>query len=307
MESNLFTVIICCYNGESRIASVLDKIYDQKNLEKYVYEIIVVDNHSTDSTKQVIMRYTDEEARIPLRYIYEDKCGLSNARRAGVEACHSEWIVFFDDDNHIQKNWFEEMWRYISVNNRIGIVNGGVVPEISFNMTKDELLRLKVSLKVLACTHFNEEELIDHPVTPFRNPIGAGMVIRCAPLKKLLENGWLSSPGRTKGELTSGEDGEMAFYVKDQGYDFGFCSKAILYHEISRVRLQDDYLKKIWFEIGRGVALVIKKQRMHTIKSIGYNIILEIRRRRFIRDKENMYKERYYSEYIRGYKYEWKN
>ena len=110
-----------------------------------------------------------------------------------------------------------------------------------------------------------------------------------------------------RSELTSGEDGEMAFYVKEQGYDFGFCSKAILYHEISRVRLQDDYLKKIWFEIGRGVALVIKKQRMHTIKSIGYNIILEIRRRRFIRDKENMYKERYYSEYIRGYKYEWKN
>lgn len=45
---------------------------------------------------------------------------------------------------------------------------------------------------------------------------------------------------RKKKNLTSGEDSEMAYYVKSEGYDFGFCTNAILEHEMSRARLRDD-------------------------------------------------------------------
>lgn len=96
------TIIICCYNGANRIGKVLDHIYNQKNLETDVYEIIVVDNHSTDNIKDVIYRYGKvNKSMVSLRYVYEDKPGLSNARKKGVDSCKTKWIAFLDDDNLI--------------------------------------------------------------------------------------------------------------------------------------------------------------------------------------------------------------
>ena len=85
------TIIICCYNGANRIGKVLEYIYNQKELEIYVYEIIVVDNHSTDNIKDVVYSYEEKnDSAVPLRYVYEDKPGLSNARKKGVDSCKTE-------------------------------------------------------------------------------------------------------------------------------------------------------------------------------------------------------------------------
>ena len=169
-------------------------------------------------------------------------------------------------------------------------------------MNKEEELRLKASLKVLACTHYDIEEVKNKPKTPFRNPIGAGMVIRTEPLKELSENGWLNSSGRTKDKLTSGEDGEMAFFVKNKGFDFGFCPDAILYHEMNKGRLQDEYLEKMWYEIGRGVAVVAKEQKTKKLKLIAYQALLRFRWIGYA--VENPYKGKYYKKYIEGFSHE---
>lgn len=297
------TIIICCYNGANRIGKVLEYIYNQKELEIYVYEIIVVDNHSTDNIKDVVYSYEEKNnSAVPLRYVYEDKPGLSNARKKGVDSCKTEWIAFLDDDNLIMQGWINNICRYIEVNQNVGVLNGAVVPYVPFEMNKEEELRLKASLKVLACTHYDIEEVKNKPKTPFRNPIGAGMVIRTEPLKELSENGWLNSSGRTKDNLTSGEDGEMAFFVKSKGFDFGFCPDAILYHEMNKGRLQDGYLEKMWYEIGRGVAVVAKEQKTKTLKLIAYQALLRFRWIGYA--VENPYKGKYYKKYIEGFSHE---
>lgn len=297
------TVIICCYNGANRIGKVLDCLYSQNNLETDVYEIMVVDNHSTDNIKDVVCGYKKKnESTVPLRYVYEDKTGLSNARKKGVDSCKTEWIAFLDDDNLIMQGWIGNMCHYIDLNQRVGVLNGAVVPYVPYEISKEEKLRLKASLKVLACTHYDIDEVKKKPKTPFRNPIGAGMVIRTEPLKKLSKNGWLNSSGRTKDKLTSGEDGEMAFYVKSKGFDFGFCPDAILYHEINEGRLQDEYLEKMWFEIGRGVAVVAKKQKTKTLKFIMYQVLLRLRWISYV--VKNPYKGKYYKKYIEGFNHE---
>ena len=297
------TIIICCYNGANRIRKVLDHIYNQNNLETDVYEIIVVDNHSTDNTKDVVCSYEyKNESAVPLRYVYEDKPGLSNARKKGVDSCKTEWIAFLDDDNLIMQGWISNVSRYIDLNQRVGVFNGAVVPYVPFKPSREEELRLKASLKVLACTHYDIGEVKNKPKTPFRNPIGAGMVIRTEPLKELSGKGWLNSSGRTKDKLTSGEDGEMAFFVKSQGFDFGFCPDAILYHEMNKGRLQDEYLEKMWYEIGRGVAIVAKEQKTKRLKLIAYQVLLFFRWIGYV--VENPYKGKYYKKYIEGFNYE---
>lgn len=297
------SIIICCYNGANRIGKVLNHIYNQKDLEMNVYEIIVVDNHSTDNIKDVVCSYQEKnKSKVSLQYIYEDKPGLSNARKKGVDSCKTEWIAFLDDDNLITQGWISSVCRYIELNPRVGVFNGAVVPYVPFEISREEELRLKASLKVLACTHYDIEEVRNKPETPFRNPIGAGMVIRTEPLKELSENGWLNSSGRTKDKLTSGEDGEMAFFVKSKGFDFGFCSEAILYHAMNKSRLQEEYLEKMWYEIGRGVAIVAKEQRTKTLKLIAYQVLLLFRWISYA--VENPYKGKYYKKYIEGFNHE---
>lgn len=298
------SIVICCYNGEKRLSKVLRHIYEETSLEEYVAKIIIVDNHSTDHTKKVIEDNMAKYSNPSIQYCYEEKAGLSNARRKGVSECNTKWIAFLDDDNYVEPQWIKNVAQFINENRNVGVFNGAVIPFVDFKLTEDERQRLQSSLKVLACTHYSIQELQNNPVTPFRNPIGAGMVILTEPLKKLLEKGWLNSAGRTKENLTSGEDGEMAYWVKNCGYQFGFCPQAVLYHEMTKKRIEDAYLKSMWYEIGRGVSVVIKKQRFSKIKNIGYQILLKIRMRNYKKDK-NKYKAIYYLAYIEGYKYEW--
>lgn len=297
-----YTIIICSYNGSKRLEKVVKKIYEQNQLEDYIEELIVVDNNSTDDTKSIIYKCASEFVKVPIRYVYEEKAGLSNARRAGIKACKTKWIVFLDDDNYVSENWLEEINNYVELHPNVGALNGAVIPYIGFKATQNEIENLNASLKVLACTHLNVDELRKNPKSPFRNPIGAGLVILAEPLKELEKKGWLKSAGRTKDNLVSGEDGEMAFWVKNQGFDFGFCSKAVLYHEMTSQRLQDEYLQKMWYEIGRGVAVVARNQNNRKLKKFLYQGLLFARLISYYFC--NSRKAKYYRIYIKGYKNE---
>ena len=203
------TIIICTFNGASRLPKVLDCILRQDGLNNYVQKILVVDNHSLDNTKDVIQQWKLKSELVD--YLYEDAPGLSNARRKGIINCNTQWTIFLDDDNYITERWLSNIFNYIDENAEVGAFNGAVIPTLDFSCSDDERRKLKSSLKVLACTHYDEQDLLSHPASHFRNPIGAGLVILTAPLKSLLKRGWLNSPGRTKNNLTSGEDGEMSF------------------------------------------------------------------------------------------------
>lgn len=297
MNSKPFTIVICTYNGGTRIGKVLDKILSQNDLENLVYKILVVDNNSDDNTKDVITQYVSEFNLV--YYIFEKQPGLSHARKAGVKNTETEWIVFLDDDNYITPHWIELINDYRLRNEKVGVFNGAVIPNLEFNGSSVFLKRLESSYKVLACTHLSVEKLAENPKTPFRNPIGAGMVIRTEPLKDLLKVGWLEASGRTKDNLASGEDGEMAYCVKNHGYEFGFCKDAILYHGIPKSRLEDDYLKRIWYEIGKGVAIVLKKQDKSGVVRYFYYIYKLICNILCI---NNYYRKKYIREYLKGYK-----
>lgn len=291
------SVIICCYNAERRLPKVLDAILKQDR--ELIREIILVDNSSTDKTRACIEDYSGRYPHWNIRYVYEETQGLSAARKAGIIVCESEWIVFLDDDNIICGDWFRKIAGYIQARPEVGAFNGAIIPHPDRDFTRDENRRLKASLKVLACTHYDEVELKKNPRSPFRNPIGAGLVIRSAPMKKLVEKGWLVLRGRTADRLTSGEDGEMAYYVKECGYSFGFCSEAVLYHDIPRSRIDQNYLMRLWHECGRGVAAVMKKQGKLLLKRPVYECLLL--GRLILYSIQDGYKAKYYREYIRGY------
>ena len=92
MPPTRISAIICTHNREDYLGAAIDSLLEQDFAD---YEVIVVDNASTDSTRAIV------EARLPhpqLQYVYEANLGLSVARNAGAAVAKGEILAYLDDD-----------------------------------------------------------------------------------------------------------------------------------------------------------------------------------------------------------------
>ena len=92
--SPLFSVIIPVYNRERFIAKAIESVLNQSCKD---FELIVVDDGSTDNTPKIIQQY-------PLRYIRQDNRGVSAARNAGIKAARGAIIALLDSDDEWRKD-----------------------------------------------------------------------------------------------------------------------------------------------------------------------------------------------------------
>ncbi|HEX9340813.1 MAG TPA: glycosyltransferase [Thermoplasmata archaeon] len=90
-----FSVVVCTYNGASTIRDTLEAL---RNLDYPSFEVIVVNDGSTDGTAQIISSY-------PYRVIHEENQGLSRARNIGIAAATGEMVAFIDDDAYPDPHW----------------------------------------------------------------------------------------------------------------------------------------------------------------------------------------------------------
>ena len=104
----LVSVIVCTYNREKLLEKTLLSLIDQ-DLRPDAYEIIVVDNGSSDNTRAVVERIANSSGRI--RYIYESRLGVAIARNTGARMSRGRYIAFFDDDNVADVNCVRELLR----------------------------------------------------------------------------------------------------------------------------------------------------------------------------------------------------
>ena len=89
-----FTVAIPTYNGEQRLPDVLDHLLLQVNTENISWEVIVIDNNSTDKTKKVVEEYQKNwPSNYQLRYCFEPQKGLCFARQRAVEEADRKSVV----------------------------------------------------------------------------------------------------------------------------------------------------------------------------------------------------------------------
>ena len=125
------SVIIPTYNREKLLPSTLDSLMCQ-DFPKDAYEIIVVDNNSTDSTEQVMCKYIDacsQEANI--RYVKELRQGDVYARNTGAAVADGEYLFFTDDDANFDSNWISCMVKVLEEYPQVAMIGSRI--EILWN------------------------------------------------------------------------------------------------------------------------------------------------------------------------------
>jgi glucosyl-dolichyl phosphate glucuronosyltransferase len=95
------SVVVCTYNRADVLRTALESLCNQ-DLDRSLYEIIVVDNNSTDDTRHVVEGFADHGN---MQYLFEKKPGPSHARNTGWKQARGKYIGFFDDDAKAPENW----------------------------------------------------------------------------------------------------------------------------------------------------------------------------------------------------------
>ena len=103
METGKISAVVCTHNRGRQLRGTLESLIDQ-SLAKEEYEIVVVDNGSTDQTKDVVEELARKSA-VPMRYVYEENIGLSHARNRGIRESAGEIVAFIDDDALADPDW----------------------------------------------------------------------------------------------------------------------------------------------------------------------------------------------------------
>lgn len=236
---NGVTVIVCCHNSAARLPEVLSYLVAQKIPEDIPWEVIIIDNASTDDTSQVALQAWRKDAPVPLRIVYEPRLGLSHARRRGLLEAQYEFVSFIDDDNWVAPDWVKVVFEVISQHPNVGAC-GGFSEAICEVFPPWWFKHYKGSYAVGPQGEGGD-------ITWTRGFLwGAGLTIRKSAWQQLLNNGF--GPllvGRQGSRLTAGEDSELCFALRLAGWHLWYESRLRLCHFLQAYRLEWSYLRRI--------------------------------------------------------------
>lgn len=205
------------------------------------FEVLVVDNGSTDATGDVVSGFA---ARMPLRYLVEPHVGLSRARNLALAEARGELLVFFDDDVEPEPGWLEAYRGAARAFPAVAYFGGAIVPEFEVEAPA----WIARSLSRLGCAFGVAPDAVparsvDFPAMPF----GANFAIRIAACRGLTFDVELGRRG--KGRL-SFEETEFLWRLHARGGAGRWLPEAVVRHHVPRQRLS---LVHVWrFFVGFG-------------------------------------------------------
>ncbi len=222
------SIIVCTYNREKYLSRCLDGLAKQNNIDPQSFEILLIDNKSTDNTKTICNNFISQNKTLNIRYIFEETPGLSNARNRGWNEAKGTFVAYIDDDAIPATEWTQEALSLINrhKNKNLGAFGGPVVryAEVPLpNWVPDDYGNFDAGLT-------------EKPITSL---FGCNMVIK----KSLLEQfgGFNPNLGMHGKKIAYGEEDEIFIKMLN-------ANIPILYSPGIKVQhlLRDYQLKMIW-------------------------------------------------------------
>lgn len=273
----LISCIICTYNREDFIANCLSSVASQW-LSKDLYEIIVVNNNSSDNTEKIVEEFFSSHPECNGKLIHEPKQGLSFARNRGAYTAQSKILTFIDDDTVADPSLLEEILKTFKTYPSAGCVGGKI------NLSLPDSLPWWYSEAL--SPYFSRFDLSTKTIKKITQiaelPYGANFSI----LKDALINigGFSLTLGRKGKDFSGGEELDVAYRIAAQGYDLYYNPSAIVTHFIKKERINFKHMirtsqasAKVWVYFERelmnsntGVKLDFKNFIKSIVKLIFY-------------------------------------
>jgi len=222
------SIIICTYNRVDNLKECFDCLASQEISSTFTWEVLLVDNNSTDHTKQFTLDYA-AQANFKLRYSFEAQQGLSHARNYGVNNSTGDIVIFIDDDIRVSKNWLQAIvyafntQQCDAVGGRIHIESPAKLPKW---ITPD-------MYGFLGHQDFGNEP---RPMDGYKEfPFGGNMAVKRSVFDKigLFDTSMgRKGAGLKKEELFKGEETDFFHRLADVGGRFYYQPEALVLHKI---------------------------------------------------------------------------
>jgi glycosyltransferase involved in cell wall biosynthesis len=225
------------------------------------WEIIVVDNNSSDDLHAVLSDYLD---KIPLRLVEENRQGLIHARWKAVHESQFEIILFCDDDNMLSQNYIEQGFFFLASNSNVGVLAGQGEPV--FGSTKPEWFEAHKNFYAVGSLERLPGKQLEGDLV-----YGAGLFFRKQALIELEQKGFENqSTGRNGKSLSGGEDLELTLGVMLLGYEYWYDDTLVFKHFIESHRLTWEYYLRLSKSIASSYPLIesFKLSRYETSSSL---------------------------------------
>ncbi len=251
----LISVILCTYDRCLYLRKVLDSIAGSVLPDSVEWEVLVVDNNSTDQTSEVANEFA---GRYPgrFRYISEPRQGKSYALNTGIRESRGNVLAFVDDDLTVEPTWLRNLTQALDDGKWAGAGGRTLLAE-PFSPPRWLALKGPYSMGGVLAAQF---DLGEEACELDRPPFGANMAFQ----KKMFEKygGFRTDlgPSPNPGIPRPNEDTEFGRRLVAAGQRLRYEPSAVAYHPVPKQRIEKQYFLTWWFDYGRAAILEVGRR-----------------------------------------------
>lgn len=249
----MITVIICTYNREKYIGQLLDSLA-KNDYPESDYEIVLVNNNSTDNTRLICERFAANHQNISFRYVEEHEQGLSAARNRGIKEAKGDIVIYVDDDALVDSDYIRTYAEHFSSFPETMAAGGPIEPLYE---TAEPSWMSPYTKALLTAWMDYGDKVREYPSGRF--PGGGNAAYRKSVFDKVgLFN---TDLGRKGTALLASEEKDIFDKMRQLGMRVLYLPTPVLHHIIPQAKLEETYFNRLTLQIGRS-------ERMRT-KSIS--------------------------------------
>ena len=252
---NYISVLIATYNRHLDLKNTLANLLCQEQDGTFDFEIIVIDNNSSDKTKEVVQTFT-EQSTGRIKYLFEAKQGKSFALNLGVAKSQGNILACTDDDCNFDKSWLININRYFR-EHTLDMLGGKIIPIL--NVPQPHWLDFAVDIFQGPYVYFDlGDQFLDNSTRGVL-PTGANMIFKRSSFEKY---GGYNTP-------TRGQDTEIGYNWQERGARIAYAPDVLVYHVTPASRLNKNFVRKWQFLSWKNSALIFKKDYTGKRKFFG--------------------------------------
>lgn len=225
------------------LGNALESLCRMKSPGTSGWEVIVVDNGSSDATSDTVASFGD---RLPIRRVFAGVIGLAAARNAAIEAANGSYIIWTDDDVLVDCNWLRSYEAAFARHPRAAFFGGPIRPYL-LAPAPDWIRQSWTKISgVFAGRDLGNDEV---PLKPdrYRLPFGANYAIKLGLQRQYPYNAELGRKGR---RLIGGEELDVMLSLLESGESGYWIPSALVHHVVPPHRLTRGYVRKYYRGLG---------------------------------------------------------